>query len=80
MYIIKRTGEKVPFDETKIINAITRAYQEVQLDSSAPEPEYARPIAHEISLLAEKDPEPFKVEDIQDLVEDMLTQYDKRVA
>ena len=79
MDIIKRTGEKVPFDKQKIVIAITKAYNEIHNDDITT-PKYAYDIADEIQYLAAQEAEPFTVEDIQDLVEDFLTIYDHQVS
>ena len=77
--IIKRTGQIVPFDRQKIIHAINKAYKEVY-----PSEEEGTPYSDEIALMiegvAEQYGEPLTVEEIQDLVEDYLTDYDRLVA
>ena len=80
--VIKRTGQIVPFDQTKIINAINKAYLEVyphnkELGWYAP---YSDEIAEMLKGVAEQYGEPLTVEEIQDLVEDYLTDYDRLVA
>ena len=77
---MKRDGSIVDFDKEKIINAISKAYKEVYQEDIIPT--YAYEIADLIYGIA-SDPEladaPLKVEDIQDLVEDYLTDYDRLV-
>ena len=78
MEIIKRTGKRVPFDKNKIIKVITRAYQ--TLYNTTDIPNFAATIADAIYDIAQQETEPLTVEDIQDLVEDYLTSYDKLLA
>lgn len=80
MDIIKRTGEHAVFDKEKIINAITKAHQDAHMTEE--KPYYAAAIANEIEQLVMQNTEEnlFTVEDIQELVEDFLTRYDKLVA
>ena len=76
--IIKRTGKRVPFDKNKIIKVITKAYQ--TLYNTTDIPNFAATIADAIYDIAQQETEPLTVEDIQDLVEDYLTSYDKLLA
>ena len=79
MVIIKRTGQTEEFDSSKIIQAITKAAKEVYGEDTKT-PAYADIIAKEIYDIAEESDTPLKVEDIQELVEDYLTDYDRIVA
>ena len=79
MVIIKRTGQAEEFDSSKIIQAITKAAKEVY-GEDIKTPAYADIIAKEIYDIAEESDTPLKVEDIQELVEDYLTDYDRIVA
>ena len=74
LLVKKRTGGLVPFDKTKIINAINKAYAEVYPNMNFPA--YSELIANEIQAVAAEMEEPIGVEDIQELVEDYLTDYD----
>lgn len=80
LQIMKRDGSIVDFDKDKIISAIGKAYKEVYQEDEIPD--YAYEIADLIYGIA-SDPElsdaPLKVEDIQDLVEDYLADYDRLV-
>ena len=79
--IIKRTSEIVPFDREKIKNAIDKAYLEVYPnDEEDPGCPYSEEIALMIEGVAEQYGEPLTVEEIQDLVEDYLTDYDRLVG
>ena len=77
----KRTGELVPFNKDKIVNAITKAYKEIYNKNEVPY--YAEKIADMIYEVA-TDPEiaekPLDIEEIQDLVEDYLTEEDRLVG
>ena len=77
MYVIKRNGKEEKFDKTKIINAIEAAIQEV--DEHLTDKFIAVEIADEVEqiVLQEKY---LSVEDIQDMVEELLTDYRFDVA
>ena len=77
--IIKRTGELVDFDKQHIIDAISKAYYDAYGKNNEI-PKYAVTIADEIYNLAIEMNDSLKVEEIQELVEDYLTDYDKLVA
>ena len=76
--IIKRNGNIVEFDKTRIINAITKAYREVNFTDKTPD--YAAEIADLVYDVALQLDDPLTVEEIQELVEDYLTDYDRLVA
>lgn len=76
--VIKRNGTAVPFNKEKIIIAITKAYQDTYKNNDTPE--YANIIAENVYEVASQFEESLSVEDIQDLVEDNLTEYDRLVA
>ena len=76
--VVKRNGSCVNFDKDRIINAITKAYQEV--NDIKDTPEYAEEIADLVYEVATQFDEPLTVEQIQELVEDYLTDYDRLVA
>lgn len=78
-YIKKRTGELEEFNKYKIIHAIEKAVKEVY-GSDTELPEYACIIAEDIYDISENMADSLKVEDIQELVEDYLTDYDRLVA
>ena len=79
LQIRKRTGELVPFDKAKIAKAIEKAYIEVY-HTTEDIPEYPKEIAEEIEYVAHELDDPLGVEDIQELVEDYLTDYDLKVG
>ena len=80
LQIRKRTGELVPFDKKKIAKAVTKAYQEVYPGETEP-PYYAQNIAKEVEYVASECADDILgVEDIQELVEDYLTDYDRLVG
>ena len=79
LQIRKRTGELVPFDKEKIQTAICKAWHEVYPTEKG-FPHYAEEIAQEIETVAHELDTPMGVEDIQELVEDYLTDYDLLVG
>ena len=70
IYVIKRDGRKVPFDRTKIENAILKAFYEVDKTITDYAKDKASNIANYIAEEA-KDKE-FTINEIQDLVENGL--------
>ena len=69
MNIIKRDGRVVPFDNTKIIKAVMKAFEAVGETDKEYANAKATNIADYIADLAQDREEPFTVEEIQDLVE-----------
>jgi len=82
LQIRKRTGELVPFDKSKIESAINKAYKDIYNDeyNLSYGEKVAQTIADEIQEVANEYDEPLGVEDIQELVEDYLTDYDHIVG
>ena len=78
LQVIKRNGDKVDFDAQRIITAVTKAAKEVYNKNE--EPWYAARIANEVSAVAIENEEPLTVEQIQELVEDYLSDYDRLVG
>ncbi len=77
MYIIKRDGTVVLFDKNKIINAIDKAF--IEVDGQLYEDDTANDIANDIEKWMLKCPDgSIEVEDIQDLIEDYLMQSERR--
>ena len=79
MIVIKRDGTKVPFDKQKINYAINKAL--IEVDGCLYETETAEEIAEVIEAHVEGARligEPLTVEDIQDRVEDLLMQSERR--
>lgn len=76
--IRKRSGDYVDFDAQKIIEAINKAYQDVYFTQATPE--YGKKIADNVYEVATQMDRPLEVEEIQELVEDYLTEYDKLAA
>ena len=74
--IIKRNGDTVPFNKEKIIDAINKAFLEV--DEILYEEDTAKDIADDIIALAIKSQKPVDVEQIQDWVEDFLMRSERR--
>ena len=77
MYIIKRDGTVVLFDKNKIINAINKAF--IEVDGQLYENDTATDIASDIESWINKCPDgSIEVEDIQDIIEDYLMQSERR--
>ena len=76
--IVKRDGSIVDFDKQRIIKAIAKAYHDVYDTNDSPA--YAAEIADLVYEVAEQLDKKITVEEIQELVEDYLTDYDKLVA
>ena len=83
LQIRKRTGELAVFDKEKIETAITKAWHEVYPKETG-YPQYATEIANLVETIAQQmvveSNDIMGVEDIQDLVEDYLTDYDLKVG
>ena len=81
--VIKRNGTEVPFDSSKIVNAIRKAYIQVYNDPLNPEPNYFQEIASNIEKIANQtfadSGRYLTVENIQELVEDNLAAFDRLV-
>ena len=77
--VLKRTGQIVPFDKEKIETAICKAWHEVYPKESG-KPNYGQEIADMVENVAKELDDPIGIEEIQDLVEDYLTDYDRLVA
>ena len=76
MFVIKRNGEKVPFDKQKIVSAINGAL--IEVDTFLKDDELAITIAETIHReLYGNNLEEIEVEDIQDWVEDLLMESDR---
>ena len=79
MLIVKRDGTQVQFDKDKIINAINKAF--IEVDSKLYETDTAYDIAVEIEQTARqlaKEDRLLSVEAIQDLVEDYLMRSERK--
>ena len=83
LQIRKRTGELALFDKEKIETAICKAWHDVYPKETG-KPSYASEIADMIATVAQQlvteSNDIMGVEDIQELVEDYLTDYDLRVG
>ena len=79
LMIKKRTGELVPFNKNKISRAIFKAQKEVYPNAETLA-NYGDEIAELVENVAKEMDEPLGVEDIQELVEDYLTDYDLKVG
>lgn len=80
IYIMKRSGERVPFDKTKIIVAITKANAEVGIKSQQVTDDTIKMIANHIEQAAIDTNRDYSVEEIQDMVEDELMDTGKHMV
>lgn len=72
LFIMKRSGERVPFDESKIVRAIEKANAEVTIPLEKMSEEKIEEIAAQVKRDAENAGRDLSVEEIQDKVEDSL--------
>ena len=72
LFIMKRSGERVPFDESKIVRAIEKANAEVTIPLEKMSEEKIEEIVAQIKRDAENAGRDLSVEEIQDKVEDSL--------
>ena len=75
MDVVKRNGEKVAFDANKIIEAINKAF--VDVDGMLYETDTATDIAIEIGKMVVNSTEQMTVEDIQNKVEEYLMRSER---
>ena len=80
IYIMKRSGERVPFDKTKIIVAISKANAEVGIKSQQVSDDTIKMIANHIEQAAIDTNRDYSVEEIQDMVEDELMDTGKHMV
>ena len=83
LMVIKRNGKKVPFDETKIALAIKKGFDSVEVDDGEDERTSRKYDTKDIQKVyqavlkkiekASKDTDKFKIEQIQDLIEEELS-------
>ena len=71
MQVVKRNGTIVDFDQSKIINAISKANNEVKASERATKKEIGEIIDYINSLKNDR----ILVEDIQDVIEEKLMEY-----
>lgn len=76
LYVKKRTGNEVAFDKQRIINAVNKAF--IEVDGRLYEDDTAKDMADEIEQLIAESNSAVGVEDIQDWIEDFLMQSDRR--
>ena len=77
-YIIKRNGNIVPFDRNKIVQAINKAF--IEVDGQVYEDDTANSIADDIQRRIEyfNNTKKISVEDIQDMVEEYLMESERK--
>ena len=73
--VVKRDGRVVGFNEDKIVNAVLKAFKDVDSDITEDSKDIAVKIANEIS--SSKSDE-LSVEEIQDMVEELLASSDRK--
>ena len=78
MYIIKRNGSQVEFDNSKILNAISKANKEV-IDKEKLSDEEIQEIVDDITKKCESLTYSLSVEEVQDSVEDAINERKKFV-
>lgn len=76
LQIKKRNGIVVPFDRERIINAINKAF--IEVDGELYEDDTANDIADEIKYAVKTSDDVVSVEKIQDMVEDYLMKSERR--
>lgn len=74
MTVIKRNGQEVAFDISKIQNAITKANNEVMENQQLSEDDIVY-ISQQIEKMCSKRHRALNVEEIQDIVEEMIIKY-----
>ena len=72
MNVIKRSGEEVPFDSTKILNAVLAVNKDIKGVYGQIDERTAKAITDSIVLKCETFDRPIHIEEIQDLVENEL--------
>lgn len=77
LYIMKRSGQRVPFDRSKIINAIRKANHAMSMPSEQLSDDAIETIATNIQRLAKRTNRDFSVEEIQNRVENELMESGK---
>ena len=76
MIVIKRNGTEVPFDKNKIIDAINKAF--IEVDKILYETETSEEIASLIEEYIKKQKYKISVEEIQNLIEEYLMQSERK--
>ena len=76
LQVRKRNGILVPFDKERIINAINKAF--IEVDGALYEDDTANDIADEIKYAVKTSDEVVSVEKIQDMVEDYLMKSERK--
>ena len=80
--VIKRNGQRVDFDESKIVNAINKAFCNVYMERPAEQnlDEASKAARSVAELVSTANKEEWNVEEIQDMVEKSLMEHDTSVA
>ena len=76
LQVKKRNGILVPFDKQRIVNAINKAF--IEVDGTLYEEDTANDIADEIKYSVKTADKIISVEEIQDMVEDFLMRSERK--
>lgn len=76
LQVKKRNGILVPFDKQRIVNAINKAF--IEVDGTLYEEDTANDIADEIKYSVKTAEDIISVEEIQDMVEDFLMRSERK--
>ena len=76
LQVKKRNGILVPFDKQRIVNAINKAF--IEVDGTLYEEDTANDIADEIKNSVKTADKIISVEEIQDMVEDFLMRSERK--
>ena len=78
--IIKRNGDKVPYDKDKVFIAVEKAFKEVYPNESTNTKKSKKIADYVDAMIQNSEKEDISVEEIQDMVEDILMIKNKPVA
>lgn len=76
LQVKKRNGVLVPFDRDRIVNAINKAF--IEVDGTLYEEDTANDIADEVKYVVKINSDAMSVETIQDMIEDYLMRSERR--
>ena len=77
-YIIKRDGRREVFNKQKVMNAVKKAFLAVDGTLTKAGVKKIRRIGNEVARIVTKSTFPLSVEDIQDIVEELLMDTDRK--
>ncbi len=81
-FVVKRNGQRVDFDETKIVKAINKAYNNVYMERPEEQnlSEATKSAKTVVEVISTTNKDEWNVEEIQDTVEKVLMEQDASVA